>query len=534
MANDDERTTTRRTVLKGIGGLAGASALAGGGTPLSHSGGNTLRYLQVLDPISLDPITIDDPWSAQPASLVFQGLYTTDRNLNLVPVLADGKPSVSNGGKTYTVALRKGPTFQDGTPVTAEDVKYSFRPETYRRSDSPNIWQVEMIDEIRTPDERTVEFRLKHPYPAFENTLTRAVVPKGVRGQNADAFGKKITVGSGPYRSEIFHPGSYAVLSDWSNYWGSTQLPIEKVKMVPNHAGLARSMSLLTNQSDIVERVHPKLWDATENYMGARVVSTKSYHTHFVGFNCSPGGPTRKRKVREAVDYLFSMDDLVRKVVAPSGTRQHSPLPDHLAEKWGFPLEEWKAIPRKKNEEKARRLIEEAGVSGWTPLVATPHDKMREKFAETIVHGLRSLGFGKARVRKYPWPEFRKKVTTGDSGAYDMYIGSWAGFADPDTFMYPLFHDSMVGLTNGVFYQNERFMERIQKARETTKRAERKRLYERAITTVLEDRVHLPAYTLHNSFGVENHVAGFEPHPIASVNPQLIGPSGSVSLRGRT
>lgn len=528
--NTHTRTTSRRDVLKGIGSLAGASALAGCGTPLSHSGGNMLRYLQVLEPITLDPVTIDDPWSAQPASLVFQGLYTFDRDLNLVPVLAEGKPSVSEDGTTYTVRLREGPTFQNGTPVTAEDVKYSLRPETYREADSPNVWQVEMIDEIRTPDERTVEFHLNYPYPAFENTLTRAVVPKSVRDQNGAAFGEEIVVGSGPYKSELFSPGSYAVLSDWSDYWGPVTPPIEKVKMVPNHAGLARSMSLLTNQSDIIERVHPKLWSATENYTGARVASTESYHTHFVGFNCSPGGPTQERAVREAVDYLFSMDDIVESIVAPSGERQHSPLPDHLAERWGFPLEEWKGTSRRKNVERARDLIRNADVGGWTPVVATPNDKMREKLAETIVHGLRTIGFGKARVRKYSWPEFRKQVTTGDSGAYDMYIGSWSGYADPDTYMYPLFHDSMEGLTNGVFYRNETLMNQLERARRTDERAERKRLYEQAITTVLEERVHLPAYTLHNSFGVENHVEGFDPHPLASMNPQLFGQLGTVSL----
>lgn len=530
--HDSERTTiSRRTALKGIGSVAGASALAGCGTVLGKSGGNLLRYLQVLSPITLDPITFDDPWSAQPAGLVFQGLYTHDRKLNLVPVLADGKPKVSEDGTTYTVSLKQKPQFQNGNDVTASDVKYSFDPATYEASESPNIWQVEMIEEIRTPDDQTVEFRLKHPYPAFENTLTRAVVPKSVRSQNAETFGTESPIGSGPYKVEIFKPGSYTMLSDWTEYWGSAKPSIEKVKMVPNHAGLSRSMSLLTNQSDIVERVHPKLWNTTDRYMGARVASTESYHSHFVGFNCSPGGPTRKRRVREAIDYLFSMDDLVKKVVEPAGRRQYSPIPEQLAEDWGFPLEEWRGIPRRKNEEKARELIREAGVKSWTPLVATPHDKMREKFAETIVHGLRNIGFGKARVQKYHWSEFREKVTSGDSGIYDMYIGSWPGYADPDTFLYPLFHDSMEGLTNGTFYQNQPVMKQIEQARKTTNHNERKQLYADAITTILEERAHLPAYTLHNSFGVEKHVQGFDPHPLSQMNPQLISPAGSISLR---
>lgn len=531
MTEGHDTSITRRTALKGIAGAAGASALAGCGTPLSHSGGNELRYVQVLKPVTLDPIIYDDPWSAAPAELAFQGLYEWDRELNLVPVLAEGKPKVSDDGKTYTVSLKKGLKFHDGSAVTAEDVKYSFDPETYEESESPNIWQVEMIDAIEASDDRTVKFKLKYPYPAFENTLTRAVVPKSVRSANPEKFGLESPIGSGPYRVEKFASGSYAMLQDWKEYWGSASPSIEKVKIVPNHAGLARSMSLLTNQSDIAERIHPKLWSATRNWMNASVTSTKSYHTHFVGFNCSPGGPTRKPKIREAIDYLISMDDLVEKVVEPAGQREFSPVPEQLAEKWDFPIEKWRDIPHRKNEEEAKRLVREAGVKKWTPVVATPNDKIREKFAETIVHGLRTIGFGKARVRKYKWPEFRKKVTTGDSKEYDMYIGSWAGYDDPDTFLYPLFHDSMEGKTNGTFYREQSVIDKIEKGRETREQSERQKLYSEAITTILEDRAQLPAYTLHNSFGVENHVKGFQPHPLSSANPEMISPDGKVSLQ---
>ncbi len=494
-----------------------------------------MRYAQVLAPLELDPIVVDDPWSAGAASMVFEGLYTYDYDLNLVPVLAASKPAVGDDGKTYTVELVEGATFQDGSRVTAEDVRYSFEPATYEAVRSPNVWQVSMIEGIATPDERTVEFTLKYPYPAFERVLTRGVVPKSVRRGSPETFGTEDPVGSGPYRPEIFKPGKYVVFSAWEDYWGPVQPAIETVKVVPNHAGLARSMSLRTNQNDIVERVHPKLWRVTEGMPNTRVVSTDSYHSHFVAFNCSDE-PTSRPKVREAVDYLFSMDEFAKHVVGRAGRRQYSPLPRQLARAWDMPLEEWRAIPHRKNHEKARVLLEEAGVGSWSPNVAVPAtkssgDKMREKLAETIVHGLRELGFRKARVKTYPWRTFREKVLSGNADDYAMYVGSWPGYPDPDTFLYPLFHRDMEGLTNGTYYSNERVMRRIDAARKTDDRRERARSYEDAITTLLEDRVHLPAYTLANSFGVKDRVKGFEPHPLSQFNPRFVGPNGSVSLR---
>lgn len=226
------------------------------------------------------------------------------------------------------------------------------------------------------------------------------------------------------------------------------------------------------------------------------------------------------------------MDDVADHIVKPSGRRQYTPLPRQLAQAWNLPVERGKGTQHRENTEKAKTLFEEAGVSSWTPKIAVPkNDRMREKLAHTIVHGLRGIGFSKARVRTYSWSSFREHVMSGNASDYAMYIGSWPGFPDPDTFMYPLFHQRMEGLTNGTYYRNPELMAKIERAREITNRAERRRLYTEAITTLLEDRVHLPVYTLHNSFGVKDRVQGFNPHPLSQFNPQFVSPDGALSLR---
>lgn len=542
---------TRRTLLRGAAGAgatAASASLAGCARVVGGENASTLRYAQVLPPVTLDPVVADDPWSMQAASLVFQGLYAYDRDLNLVPVLAEGRPRRSDDGTRYAVTLRKGARFQDGTPVTATDVKYTYEAPVRENEGGgrvPTVWQVDPVARVAVEDDRTVAFELKYPYPAFESALTRRVVPESVRRGSPEAFGTESPVGSGPYRVEILKPGDYAVLTAWSDYWGDAAPAVETVKFVPNHAGLARTMSLKTGQNDVVERIEPKLWDATRTFGGSRLTSAESYHYHFVGFNCDDA-PTDSPKVREAVDYLFSMDDFVEHVVTPpgfdqegpTGARQHSPLPTRLAEAWNMPVEEWKGIPNRKNEANAERLLSAAGVSSWSPVVAVPGtersgDKMREKLAETIVHGLRNLGFSKARVRKYPWAEFRKTVASSDESEYAMWVGSWAGYPDPDAFVYPLFHEDNEGLTNGTYYKKETVMKRIDEARRTRNREKRERAYERAITTLLEDRVHLPGFTLHNSFGVKERVTGFEAHPLAAANPEMVPPSGRISLQNR-
>lgn len=203
----------------------------------------------------------------------------------------------------------------------------------------------------------------------------------------------------------------------------------------------------------MVERVAPKFWKATKQIPSADVVKQPSYNYFFVGFNCS-SGPTANPDVRKAIDYLLSMDAFVEEIVKPAGERQHSPLPTRLARKWDMPIDEWRGMDSRKNVEKAKALFQEAGVEKWTPKIAVPNAKMRAKLAMGLVRGLNSAGFSKARVSKHDWSHFREKVTTGNDGTYNMYIGSWAGYPDPDTFLTPCStsgcRGSRTGSTTGI------------------------------------------------------------------------------------
>ena len=540
-ADDSTNGITRRDVLGGLSAL-GTTALAGcSSVDLTAAGGAGLadvRVAQVLSPTSLDPLTHNGVPSEQVASQVFQGLYTYGNGMDLVPELAAGEPRMEEGGRTYTVQLVDDARFQNGKPVTAEDVKYSFeeplktKPEgSWDRPVPLNEWEVDMIERVRTPDDRTVVFELSYPYPAFDHVLTRLVVPKTVRERDLDAFARD-PIGSGPFEVDLFKPGKYAILSRWEGYWDTPKPRVEEVKFIPVFSGLTRTMSLWTNQNQITETVEPKFWHVTKGFPNTRVSATDSFWYYYLGFNCNEG-PTTDPRVRKAVDYCVDMDEMVEHMIAPAGRRQYSPLPRRLAEAWNMPLEEWEEIPKKKDIPRAKELFDEAGVEHWAPKIAVPAtkssgDELREKMAEAVVEGLGSATFLQATVDKYPWPVFQEKVLKG--AGYDMFVGDWVGFPDPDSFTYPLFHEDNEGETNGVFYTNEEVMDQILAARKTATHERRKALYESAITTVLEDRVHLPLYMLRNSFGLSERVQGFEPHPMTTINPRFVSHENAIRL----
>ncbi|MFB6186797.1 MAG: ABC transporter substrate-binding protein, partial [Halobacteriaceae archaeon] len=95
-------------------------------------------------------------------------------------------------------------------------------------------------------------------------------------------------------------------------------------------------------------------------------------------------------KVREAVDYCFSMTEAVEEHVEPAGRRLYYPFPQSIAKEWGFPTERWKKIPHEKNIEKAKQIFEEEGISkdySWRIIV--PPDNKREQIGITVGNGLK-------------------------------------------------------------------------------------------------------------------------------------------------
>ncbi|MWT68772.1 ABC transporter substrate-binding protein, partial [Escherichia coli] len=149
---------------------------------------------------TLDPYDAKDTLSQAVAKSFYQGLFGLDREMKLKNVLAEGY-TVSDDGLVYTVKLRTGVKFQDGTDFNAEAVKVNLdrasNPENglKRYNLYKNIAQTEAVDPA------TVKITLKEPFSAFINILahpaTVMISPAALK-----KYGKEIgfhPVGTGPY-----------------------------------------------------------------------------------------------------------------------------------------------------------------------------------------------------------------------------------------------------------------------------------------------------------------------------------------------
>ena len=177
------------TVLSGCGDGSAAE------TQKSRADTNELvvGIAQDLDD-SLDPHKTVKAGTREVMFNVFEGLMKPTPNGDLTPAIAESY-EVSEDRMTYTFHLREGVQFHNGKTVTAEDVVYSIQ--RCAAATETGIVQVEafsVIQDIKTPDDKTVAITISEPSNEFISYMTTAVLPADYDKQDTDP------VGTGPFK----------------------------------------------------------------------------------------------------------------------------------------------------------------------------------------------------------------------------------------------------------------------------------------------------------------------------------------------
>ena len=529
MSQQRQTGLSRRRLL--ASGAAGTSLLLAGCTGGGESGSTddggssedggadpTLYFAQVKGPLDMDPVVINDVPSGQIAGQIFDGLYEYGTDVSIQPKIAADMPTVEREGTRYIVPLREGATFHNGDPVTADDVVHTMTAPVDEQTE--NASEVNMIDTAEAVDETTVQFDLKYPYGAFTTAMVRSVVNASVRREDPAAYNQE-PIGSGPFRLVEWEPENYATVERVDDYWDADSRPaVAGIEFDPIEEQTTRVTELETGNVDVIETIPPQLYETVEGNQNAQITESPGVGYYYLAFNCA-NGPTSDPRVREAVDYCFSMDQAIENFVEPSGVRQYSPYPASISEEWEFPVDEWASIPHDQDIETAQSLFEEAGVpTDYEWRIIVPPDDMREQIGITIGDGLQNAGFENVQVQRLDWGTFIQTYQSDEGpnseDAYNMYTLGWSGSPDPDAFAYYLLSQQTNGVTNGTFHGYDEASEMLTQARESADYETRRERYIDATTQLLEARVHLPAYNLNNSYGVRNAVDGFSAHPIAT------------------
>ncbi len=190
----------RRTLLTGIA-AAGATALARPATIRAQSQ-TTLKFIPQIDLSFLDPHFTPAYVTRNHAYMVFDTLYGQDGSFAARPQMVEGH-STEDDGRLWKLTLRPGLVWHDGQPVLARDCVASIR--RWSKKDALGDALMQATDALSAPDDKTIQFRLKHPFPLLPDALGHAatympaMMPERLAATDS---AKQVTemVGSGPFR----------------------------------------------------------------------------------------------------------------------------------------------------------------------------------------------------------------------------------------------------------------------------------------------------------------------------------------------
>lgn len=181
-----------------------------------------LRYIPEADLNILDPVWSTSTIVQVYGHLVFDTLYGFDKDYNVHPQMAEGH-TVSDDKLQWTIKLRDGLQFHDGQPVLAKDCVASIN--RWGKRDFMGAALLGVVDTMTAVDDRTLQFKLKKPFPLLPMTLATsgsnmpAIMPERI-AMTSPTEQIRESIGSGPYRfaKEQWVSGSKAVFEKFAGY----------------------------------------------------------------------------------------------------------------------------------------------------------------------------------------------------------------------------------------------------------------------------------------------------------------------------
>jgi peptide/nickel transport system substrate-binding protein len=260
--------------------------------------------------ISLAP-TFFDPAETPGVISPFMVLYALHDGLvkpmpghQMSPSLAESW-TASRDGLVYEFVLRKGVRFHDGSPLTADDVKFSF--ERYRGGGA-SIFKARVAS-VEVVDPQRVRFRMKQPWPDFMTfygtpaTGAAWIVPKKYVERVGDDGFKKAPVGAGPYKFVSYTPGVELVLEANESYWRKSP-SVKRIvfKSIPDEA--TRLAALKRGEIDIAYAFRGPLAEELRRSPGLTLKPTQPTFTEWLVFTeqFDPKSPWNDRRVRLAAN----------------------------------------------------------------------------------------------------------------------------------------------------------------------------------------------------------------------------------------
>jgi len=260
---DRSLSVQRRALL-----LGGAASVALPGWNARAQPASVLNVATAGDPGPLDPTPVTSDLLSEITQLFYETLYIFGPDFSIAPLLAAALPEITDGGTRYTIKLRSGVPFHDGSTMNADDVVASLQRWGRLSPRGRTPWNY--LASIAAKDPGTVEIVLKRPYSPLVNLLafpngSPQIMPKRI-ATAADPL--KDYTGTGPFKLLEYKPDTWVRVGKFAQYVsppgpangyvGEREALVDEIRFLPSPNPTTRADGLLAGQYHWADNLTPE------------------------------------------------------------------------------------------------------------------------------------------------------------------------------------------------------------------------------------------------------------------------------------
>lgn len=476
----------RKGLLASVAATTIASLVAG-----SAFAQDTLVIGIDVDAGTLDPRLARDTSAFRTTNLIFSGLVHLTPSLEAVPDLAESWESPDP--QTVIFKLRDGLVFSDGSPLTAEDVVYTFTSITNPDFNAPQRALYSPIASVEAVDDLTVRFNLSTPYAPLLSYLDMGIVPSDYAESGADLATNPI--GAGPMVLDNWARGSEIALSASGSYWaGTSETGQVTLRIVGDNS--ARAQAFEAGDLDVIQSpLSPNDIQrlAADGRFGNAIMA--GLGVTYLNFNTSDpmlSDPAMRQAFAMLVDQgtivndiYQGVDEVANSVILPSswaydaGVQQ--PTFDIAGAVAKFNELGW-------TDSNGDGFLDKDGSKLTITLATHSEDPNRVQAIEFLQAMMQSAGVD-ASVQISDWPSF----STGyvQQGKHQIALLGWLNIVDPDRMLYSQLTTD--GSLNWSGYSNPEVDRLLEEGRTSLEQAKRAEAYDAGAKILAEE---LPYYII--------------------------------------
>ncbi|QKV20010.1 ABC transporter substrate-binding protein [Oricola thermophila] len=451
---------------------------------------------------------------------MYDGLLTRDPSMNIVPELAESFTQISP--TVYEFKLRDGVKFHDGSPLTTEDIKFTFDRLIQEGGmgdgqTSPRKSLLGPLQSVDVVDDRTVRFNLEAPWPLlpamlpFQEMVSKSFVERvGTEGMATQVNG------TGPFKLVEWRTGDSIIMERFDDYYGGAAdiEPVGKAcvdraifKIIPESA--SRVAALLAGDVDLINELPPHSIAQVKNNPDTDVVTVNGTRSFFIAMNME-NELFKDIRVRQAVAHAIDKNLIIDRILGGNAVSISGILsPDAFGKN-----KELQGIDY--DPETSKMLLAEAGYPDGIDVTLDVTGAFKDT-AEAIASLLTKAGI-RTTVAVGEGGQLNSKWRTkGGPKSGDMYFTSWGnGSLDPYGIFNPTHRTDDRG--NSAGYSNPDLDALLDAAVTETDRAKRAEIYREAEALAAADVPYVYLWVPQDIYGVSKRLKGWRPSADSRIN----------------